>query len=139
MGEPNSAIPDPGRKETGVTFSRSGKEDGVAGPQIWHLLKFTFKPVRLVSDCRAARALSNWILVPIRAPSSKYQEHHGTVEETRVAVGWRAQAKRRGPNGSPCWTPDWDLMMRDWQNRLEWVPYMEDTQGTVLGHVEIAE
>ena len=101
-GEANSVMPDPGRKGTGVTLSSCGKEDGEAGPQTWHLLKFTFKPVRLVSDCRAARAVSNWILVPIRAPSSKYQKHHGTVEETKVAVGWRAQANRRGPNGSPC-------------------------------------
>ena len=87
MGEPSSVMPEPGRKGTGVTSLSSGKEDGVAGPQTWHFLKFTLRPVRLVSDCRTARAVSNWILVPMRAPSSKYQEHHGTVEETRVAVG----------------------------------------------------
>ena len=90
-GEPNSVMPNPGRIWTGVTLSSSGKEDGEAGPQTWHFLMSTFNPVRLVSDCRAAREVSKWILVPIRAPSSKYQEHHGTVEKTRVAMGWKAQ------------------------------------------------
>ena len=73
------------------------------------------------------------------APSSRYQEHHGTDEETTLAVWCRAQEKRSGPSGSPCCTPDSERRTRDWQYREECEPYIEETQGTDSGQVEMAD
>ena len=79
------------------------------------------------------RAESSWEGVPMRTPSSKYQELHGRCSERWVATGYRAQEKKRGPRGSPCWTPEDEGRIRPPQYKEEGVPYMEEAQASASG------
>ena len=60
---------------------------------------------------------------PAKQASSKYEKTSWSPPGVRAAAnlsstGWRARAKRSGPSGSPCWTPDSEGIVRPPQSKL---------------------
>ena len=72
-----------------------------------------------VSMMERARASSS--SVPQRVPSSRYHtfiRRPGTNSLIFLMMGWSTSAKPRGPNGSPCWTPQQLWIGRSSRSRM---------------------
>ena len=107
MGAPSNSKC--GQAEHGMS---DGNMESTWAQNISHLPKLMWRPEVSLLACKIFRALDSASIGPAKIIEIPTVQLHffalGSAEILRM-VQCRTRAKRSGPKGSPCWTPDADI------------------------------
>ena len=99
-----------------ISGSKSAKTSQVPHDEMSsHFWRLTNKPSSGPTSLIIFYAFKTSAIFPNKLPSSMYQllrAKLGASLDNFDTSTWRTKQKRKGPRGSPCWTPAWEEMTK---------------------------